>query len=347
MVITYIALLAIILWGLRLRSKDSAREYLSIEQTKAVQGIFVILVVLSHFSTYVDMSNANIADAIFVFINNRISQLMVAMFLFYSGYGIMNKIKTNKQQYISGFIKHRFVPVYLRFAASILLFVIMHILLGTLGDYSVYEIVLSFAAWTKIGNSNWFMFATFAMYILVFVAFKFFGRKNTKNGLIAFTALTILYIVAFSLIIRKGEWWYNTILCFPAGMWFSMYIDKIEPFIKKNYIAALIVSVVAFAALYLIQDKVPYSYAYCILSVVFSAVVVLITLKVKIGNPILDFFGRHVFSIYILQRIWYIVFSDLKDNIFVYLVVTFGATIVLAVAFDFCFDNIYKKVRKK
>ena len=347
MVITYIALLVIILWGIKLRNQDSKREYLSIDQTKAVQGVFVILVVLSHFSSYIDMGNASVLDLVFVFINNKIGQLMVVMFLFYSGYGIMNKIKINKQEYINKFIKNRFLPVYLQFAISIVLFVVMHIALGTLGNYSSYEIVMSFTAWTKIGNSNWFMFATFAMYILVFASFKLFGRKDVRNGLIVFTVSTLLYIIVLSLVARKGEWWYNTILCFAAGMWFNMYIDKLEPLIKKHYFMTLILSALSFAALYLIQDKIPYSYAYCILSILFSLIVVLLTIKVKIGNPILSFFGRHVFSIYMLQRISYIVLSGLKDNIFLYIISSFAMTIIIAIVFDYCFDAVFKRTKAK
>lgn len=340
MIISYVILFLIILWGMSWKKEDKNREYLSIQQTKSVQGIFVILVLFSHFSSYIDTSNVNALDRLFVSINGRIGQLMVVMFLFYSGYGIMEKIKSNEKQYMDNFFKHRFLPVYIRFIVSILLYLVLDVCLGYIHQYSSSEIIFAFVGWTSIGNSNWFMFATFVLYILVFICFKVLNNASTKRSLILLTFSVIAYIILFSVVVKRGAWWYNTILCFPFGMWISYYIDNIDKYVQKNIFKFIIACVVLFSGFYLIQDRVPY--AYCFLALAVNALVILGTVKVRIGNKVLNFFGKHVFSIYILQRLSYILLGQIKMPVYLFFIISVSVTLVLAVLFDFCFGKGYK-----
>lgn len=80
-------------------------KYLSKEYTQAIKGIFVIIVFLSHVRTYVDFNGAG--DIFVIQILNYFGQLMVALFLFYSGYGIYESIKYRGQKYIDLLPKNR------------------------------------------------------------------------------------------------------------------------------------------------------------------------------------------------------------------------------------------------
>ena len=343
MALCYLALLFLVLWKMEIRTGDNKkRECFSIVQAKAIQGIFVIFVMLSHFSSYVEFELSNILDKLFVQINNRVGQLMVVMFLFYSGYGIMNKIRKQPKEYLDNFWLHRFLPVYAKFFVCILLFLILNICTGEIENYSLMDIVLSFVAWRSIGNSSWFMFATFFLYIMIIVSFKTIKMDSLKKSLVSFTLFTLMYIMLFSKFLNKGEWWYNTILCFPFGMWFNFYIDKFESLMEKKYIPLVCGSSVLLLILYLIQDKV--QYAYCALAIVVVFVVLLVTFKIKIGNKILDFFGRHIFSIYMLQRLTYILFGHVQMDKYLFLFVAFITTIVIAVSFDYFFALFYKRI---
>ena len=83
------------------------------------------------------------------------------------------------------------------------------------------------------------------------------------------------------------------------------------------------------------------------------ALIVLATMKVQIGNGILEFFGSHVFSIYILQRMPMIIFSKLglaESNKYVFVALCFFTTVTMAVIFDLCMDKLDKIIfadRKK
>ena len=349
MILLYVALLIVCLWGMRLRKpNDGECSYLDKTQTKAIQGVFVVIVLFSHFSSYVTMENR--LDEWFVFINNRIGQLMVTMFLFYSGYGIMQSIKRKGEDYVKGFLRHRVMPVYGRFFVSVILFLIVDAALGLLGDtYSLVDCLLAFTAWTSIGNSTWFMFATFMLYAFVFVSFRLLIKKDLKIPLSILTALTLGYILAFSLLIQRGAWWYNTILCFPFGMWFSYYLGQVEKIRKNNklYAPTFLTMAALFFALYLLQDRLPFAWGYCLMSLAFTALVILFTMRVAIGNKILNFFGSHVFSIYMLQRLTYIIFEPIIHNAYLFFIICFTLTICIAVLFDFACDQIARLIKQR
>ncbi len=67
-------------------------DYLSMDNTLAIKGIFVVLIFLSHIRTYTAFDF--VLDTTVIRIIDLMSQLVVTMFLFYSGYGIyMNLLK--------------------------------------------------------------------------------------------------------------------------------------------------------------------------------------------------------------------------------------------------------------
>ena len=68
----------------------------------------------------------------------------------------------------------------------------------------------------------------------------------------------------------------------------------------------------------------------------FLACLVLVMTRVAFGNRLLAFFGRHVFSIFMLQRIPMLVFSrfGLQQHRYVFVLLCFFVTLLLAAAFD-------------
>ena len=62
-------------------------NYMSKENTTAINGIFVLLIFLSHAEGYV--TSDGILDTAYLTFKDNMLQLIVVSFLFYSGYGIM------------------------------------------------------------------------------------------------------------------------------------------------------------------------------------------------------------------------------------------------------------------
>lgn len=86
-------------------------------------------------------------------------------------------------------------------------------------------------------------------------------------------------------------------------------------------------------------------FTYEIISLSFVLIIVLISLKVKIGNKVLLWLGKNTFNIYILQRLSYILYQYLglaNYNIYLY----FGVSVLTTIVLTYFFDKILKKVYK-
>lgn len=340
MICFYVGAFILCLIGIKSYLKDFNNEYISRSSTFSIKGIFVILVFCRHFNQYVSWGD-NILDKLFLTVDGFLGQLIVVMFLFYSGFGIIKQIQNSRDKYVQAFLKRRLLPVWVKFAICICLFIIVDLVLGVISEYSFLHILLAFTGWTDIGNSNWFMFVVFVLYILIYLSFRRFTFKDIKWNLVIFSLMAC--VVAILLYIFKKSHWWNTLLCFSLGMWFGYYKQRIDSFMKnnKNYWITFVVLILAFFALWFVHIKIRnLGKGYIFLSLLFALVVVAITMKVQIGNKVLNFFGEHVFSIYILQRIPMMVFQKLITNAFLYFVVCFAITIVIAVGFDYIFNQV-------
>jgi hypothetical protein len=134
----------------------------------------------------------------------------------------------------------------------------------------------------------------------------------------------------------KDTYWFNTILAYPAGMWFSHYREKLEKWIfgsEWNYMICLVVSLTGFI---LIRPYWASLKIYEIVSVLFAAVCVLITMKVQITNKFLAYSGEHLFSLFMLHRLPMIALngSPIEKRPGLFLVICFASTFIMSAAFD-------------
>lgn len=316
--------------------------YLSKENSTIIKGIFVILVFLRHWKTYLQIE-PNFLDKLFYLFDGLLGQLIVSMFLFYSGYGIFESYKKKGHKYIIDFIPHRFFPTYLNFSICIIFYLILSFIIKQ--NYSISQILLSFTGWKSVGNSNWYMFVTFSLYILFFVSFIY--KSNDLFNLILFSVLVILFSIF--LYIYKPSYWYNTLFCFLIGFWWSYKKDTIKIYFLSNskYYLTLVSLFCLFCALYLLARKIPHVYIF--VSCIFSIMFALLTMKLYFkGSVVFAFLGNHVFSIYILQRLFLIIYSHLglNKNIYFFLLLSFVSTVIFSFFYDFIFNFFRSKISK-
>lgn len=317
-------------------------DYLSKESTTAINGIFVFLVFLCHAIGYVTVDPS--IDVQWTTMHSYMGQLVVVPFLFFSGYGIMCSIKAKGTTYVKGMFKKRFLPLLLHFDIAVFLYFLLN-LIFIKRSYSLKDTLLAFLTWTSIGNSNWYIGAMLLLYITVIVSFLIF-RKCKLPALVTMTLLTGIIIL---LIIRtdKPSYWYNTMLVFTFGMWYGYLKDKIDLIVIKNsftYLFALLMATGVFVVLF--DRRHSRTIYHSIWSIAFAAIIVLVMMKVKIGNPILSTLGKHVFSIYILQRIPMLLIRHfgITDNSFNFILLSFPATLIIAFVFDKAISYIDKKL---
>ena len=322
MTIIFLMLMIKLLTKSKIYIKENNQEYLSKKQTTIINSIFLILVFYSHFFSYIDEIVE--IDTYLRFVIRHIGQLMVTTFLFYSGYGIYESIKKNKS-YKDNFFKKRFMPTFINFIIAIVIFIILNIFMGY--KYELNKIILSFIGWDSIGNSNWYMFAMFCEYIFIIISFKLI--KKDKNQMLFIFILTIIYIIILS--IFKERHWYDTILCFPMGMYFSYYKNKIEKYIlnKKKYWLILLTTILTFILLYILNRYILNEIIYNIMSITFVFIIILFSIKIKFNSKLFEYLGKRLFWIYILQRIPMIILKD-TFNYQIYFILCIMITIILS-----------------
>lgn len=334
----FIIFLSVSIWKMKIKLKEINNNYISKENSACIKGIFIILVFFSHIRSY--MSFNFYGDNIVIQIIKYVGQLMVTMFLFYSGYGIFENIKRNKEKYIKSFPKKRILKTFLEFALAIITFLICNLLANR--QYNVKTILLAFTGWTSIGNSNWYMFVIFSLYIITFISFSIF-KKNDKLSILTTFLLSILFIFIVSK--YRPEYYINTAMCFVAGIIYSYFKEKIESKLKNNwvYYISIVILFLSFIFLYKMQNNI---IIYNILAIIFSYIVVLFTMKIEIKNKILLWFGNKLFWIYILQRIPMMLFQHIIHNSIVFFAVCLLSTCLLAYTYSKLFV-IFDKVKTR
>ncbi|MBQ2847602.1 MAG: acyltransferase [Clostridia bacterium] len=350
MVIFIVMLLLLCLFEIKFTGKNGFEDYMSPKKTGAIKGIFVIIVVLSHLRQYItlDASWYNVSFQKFMVF---LGQLMVVMFLFYSGYGVLLGLE-KKEGYAKSIITKRVPKVFIHYDIAVVVFFVLGHLTGT--KYPIKRLLLSLVGLDGVGNSVWFIVVIIALYIVTFFAF-IIVRRNVVVGTAITTVLSVGLVVFFCYF-REGQyWWYDTVMCYPLGMWYAIakpYIDKkLMPSFGK-WFACTAVSIAAFIALRELRFSMNGSRTVFIFeALVFALVIVFVSMRMSICNPVLCWFGKRVFGIYILQRIPMIVLSyfGLNDKPFLFSAACFAITIVLAEIFERLTDklDIALKLTKK
>lgn len=307
-----IIFILIVLVGIRpLRYNEN---YIGQESTTAIKGIFAIIILYNHSRQYLATSadwTASQYTNLYNSIIDTFGQLMVVMFLVYSGYGIMESYKRKKENYIKGFFKKRILKTLVHFDMAVFAFLILALCLGS--EYSINEYFLSFIGWASIGNSNWFVFDIVVLYILSYIGFLVIRRfnLNIKHFLWFITALSCGFLIVMYKAKPGLTYWYDTIMAYPIGMLWSAYREKLEQILEsqKSYVVAIITIGILLVLTYNLGRTYKEVFLY-LCSPIFAVFVILITMRLKIGNPVLHWLGVNAFAIYILQRIPMIIATE-------------------------------------
>lgn len=260
-------------------------------------------------------------------------QLIVTTFMFYSGYGVMHSILEKGSAYVDGMLKNRMFKALVLFDIAILLYVVINIILDI--KMTALQIILAFIGWSGVGNSTWYIFAILMMYLLTYLAFKF--TTKAPNTVLSLVIVTVL-IAGYILVIRryKDSQYYNTVFCYAMGLWYAHFKPQIDALMTKKNAYSIItpLAIVMFLMSAWLRDtNLLVNQMYYLM---FVAVVVLASMKVKIDNPVLNWCGENLLGLYILQRLPMIVLSRstwMLQNYYIYFVLCMVITVCLAIVY--------------
>jgi membrane-bound acyltransferase YfiQ involved in biofilm formation len=290
---------------------------MSLEATNAIKGIFAVIILYSHLRQYLVLSDTFVNNS-YIEVLKYFGQMMVTMYLFYSGYGLMESLR-RKPNYRKNFLRNRFLKILLHFDIAVLMYIILQFALGK--KYSLLEYLGSLIGWNSIGNSNWFIFDILVLYLIFYLSMYFverFGKQINKHlGHLEIAVLLVSFV--FCLLLwyflhrTKGQsWWMDNIMAFPLGMGYSLYRSKLENWLKSGWKYFICFSLLSLVLLTWRHFKGVDIYGVC--TCLFAMWVVLLSMKVKFDNEILQWLGVQAFAIYILQRLPMIAFSSMGIN---------------------------------
>ena len=311
--------------------------------TDSVKGIFIILVFFSHFNSYADFTWK--PDLIYNNIISLFSQTMVTMFLFYSGYGVMESIKNKKKHYVDLMPRKRLLTTIINFDIAVCIFLILAICFNE--PLTVPQVLLSLIGWDSVGNSNWYIFVILLLYLITYIIFKIVGVDKPIISVITITSVVCILILVCALWKIKPLYWYDTALCYCLGMFYSIVRERFDRILNRNvgiWLVALCFSFCTFIALRLFTNS---SVFVLVQNIIFAAVVLIITMRVSPNNKLLRWCGNNLFGLYILQRIPMIVFSKIglaEWNLYIYFVCCVAVTVVIVIPFNKLTNIISKKL---
>lgn len=129
MLILFILIALLAIHGVQVKKSGIYDDYICKGQCNAIKAIFIIMVFIPHVYAYIrgtqvigdpyDMSG--LVDTAGLKLYFFFGQLIVAMFLFYSGYGTMVPIMSKGEVYIDSMPKKRILTTMLNFGVAVVI----------------------------------------------------------------------------------------------------------------------------------------------------------------------------------------------------------------------------------
>lgn len=329
MINIYVVLTVMLFFGVKARIKGWDDGFLSLDNTKMLQGFCAVLIIFHHISQI-------LSDSKVLSLFNEYGVLFVGIFFFCSGYGLIKSFKT-KENYMQGFLSKRLPTVLVPFYITTLIY--MAIILPFIPKPSLIQIILNITGIQLINPHAWYIVAVVIFYIAFYFIFKYL-----KNEKIAFVSMAIFiagYIV-LGIILRhgpwwlQGEWWYNTCFLFYIGMLTARFEKGLITTVKKYYVVILPVLIVAFVVMYRVSNYTIKNFSYyaqtetasgypetliCFFTqlpavILFVAAVFILCMKITFSNIVLRFLSKISLELYLIHYLFLLLYkSDMFINI--------------------------------
>ncbi|MBP5528766.1 MAG: acyltransferase [Lachnospiraceae bacterium] len=320
-IIWYVLLGVLLFFGAKFSKKGNFNEdNMSLDTTKNFLGFCTVIIVFHHISHMTCASWLNpkyIRHGLDIFVTAGYP--MVAMFFLCSGYGLYKSAKA-KPDFFKRFIPVRFIPILIPSGLTMLVYMLFMYLK---------KIPFKIDSPIEVNSHNtwhpyiWYIPCMLLLYLLFYIGFGLI--KKDAAGIAVVAAGTLAYIV-FCIIFGYGTWWFNTPHMFLLGIILAKYEDKIFAWCKNMYALKLVIVLILFpilwflgnnaGGLYLMISKHQYNGVYgyrselvgCIFMVlytlVFASMYYLLSMKIKIGNKALAFFGKFTLELYLVHGIF-------------------------------------------
>lgn len=303
---------------------------LSQSRTLALRGICAFEIMLGHIGI--------VTDSIFLYANRKAGILIVGVFFLLSGYGLMYSLQT-KENYMHGFFKKRVWKLLQPALIIYWVYMIMDVISST--DSISGSTILKYITFYNFPTTlNWYVTEILVLYILFFVLYRILKIKYAN--LLLLTACTIFAI--FANVVELANPWYGSTFCFPLGILYAQYEERILNFIKRHYISTILSSslltVLGIVIFFFLADFsfVSNVIGRSIASIFFCILVVALLLKWTIGNRITVFLGNISYELFLVHEL--IINKHFHANV----IINTGIVILLSITAAHIFYRINRKL---
>ena len=163
--------------------------------------------------------------------NFFIGYLAVGLFFFLSGYGNMLSISHMQRSFTwkMAWIAKRIIGLLLIFYVA----EAMALICELLSHQPIIPSLWGLITFSLPGWDTWYIKIQLLLYVLLFIAWL--PDKLTPNTRLAL--LTVLAVMAVAVMRQCGlsEYWWNTLLCFPAGTFLAQYRQTAEHLLQRYW----------------------------------------------------------------------------------------------------------------
>lgn len=303
----------------------------SIQRTLPIRGLLAVSIVLHHLACVVWHQNIPIVSEFMSW-----GGLVVSVFFFLTGYGLVLSYINKGRDYLNGFLLHRLKKVLLPLVVATFCFLIVQSLLSSSNAFiSVSGLV--------VGNpplpTSWFVYTILLFYCIFYFIARTFNQKYYHIIICLWISCCIYALVLHY--IHWEECWYKSIYAIGLGATYAYYENCIKKWIteRPQRLISLLVSCFAFLCLVrLINEHFIYTYMSVWKLFVYSLTPLLIVFFVyslgSFNTPALDFLGRISYEIYLVQGAFRLWFRQIDLNWYLYFTLTFILTILCAWLFN-------------
>lgn len=337
------------------RKIQFSQDYLNLKQSKQIQALACIGIMIHHVTQQITSYGNNPKGPITVF--SYIGFMFTALFFFFSGYGLLYSYRW-KKDYLDDFLKKRLPSVLIPFWITNILIIIVQKFLGT-DNSDFLSTVKDIVGVTLVNSNGWFVIEIVILYLLFYVIFSVLKNKDLAAALLCI--MTVLLMV-YSLFQGhdpytnkvhwfRGEWWYNSTICFCYGVLYANYKEKIERSFRSFYyiwtlIAGLLTLLMICASIYtldhygyyreLVHDGIrSASITLSVQSVsciVFTTFVLLLNMKLPLKSRVLEYLGSILLTLFLVHGfVVNTLLHDIRVSDLLRYVIIIGVSIALSV----------------
>jgi peptidoglycan/LPS O-acetylase OafA/YrhL len=308
----------------------------NLQTTMPLRGLLAIMIVICHVCS--QRTQMPLSSEI-----GGLAYVVVAIFFFLSGYGLMTSLSKKGDSYLENFLNKRFLKLLPIFIICNIVYICSTVNYPPpFWSNGLIHILTNLLQGTVPFPYSWFIYAILWFYIVFYVSCRLVSENSFRALLITAATIVssvILYMIDF------GYYWYVSSIAFGLGTIVVVQEEHVKNvFVKYGpYVIATIVAIIG-VAMTLHNALVQQIALSCIFPLLIYALA--IVNRLNISNAILNFCGKISLEIYLAQG--FIIQSNWMDRTFTswitFLIVALSLDIILAYLINSINNHIIKRI---